>query len=129
MTTASWVSRKPGRCGGDACVRDTRIPIWGLVERRHNGQTDADILRSLPELTPGDLATAWEYAAAHAGEIERSLWENEVCMVEQVGRPVPAKLVQRGRQLGLSDEDIRNAFDPPLSPEALQVALAEIPEA
>lgn len=32
-TTASWISKKPGRCGGDACVRETRIPVWGLVER------------------------------------------------------------------------------------------------
>ena len=27
--TASWISKKPDRCGGDACVRDTRITVWG----------------------------------------------------------------------------------------------------
>ena len=123
MSTASWVSRKPGRCGGDACVRDTRVPVWGLVERRRNGQADSDILRSLPELTPDDLSAAWEYAAAHSGEIERSLWENETSMVEHDGRSVPAKLVQRGRQLGLSDDDIRNTFEPPLSQETLDASL------
>jgi uncharacterized protein (DUF433 family) len=129
MTTASWVSRKPGRCGGDACVRDTRIPVWGLIERRRHGLTDSDILRALPELTLEDLTAAWEYGAAHAEEIERSLWENEVCMVEHDGCNIPASLVQRGRQLGLSDDEIRNSFEPPLSHEALEVALTAIPEA
>ena len=129
MTTASWVSRKPGRCGGDACVRDTRVPVWGLIERRRSGQADADILRAMPELTPDDLAAAWEYASEHPDEIDRSLWENEACMVEHDGRDVPGKLVRRGRQLGLSDDDIRNAFEPPLSLEALTAVLAEAPEA
>src|SRR5690348_3160441 len=109
--TTSWISRKPGRCGGDACVRDTRIPVWGLVERRRHGQADADILRSLPDLTAEDLAAAWGYAAEHPDEIERSLWENEACMAEHDGWDVPPDLVRRGRQLGLSDDDIRNAFE------------------
>jgi uncharacterized protein (DUF433 family) len=122
-TTASWISKKPDRCGGDACIRDTRITVWGLVEWRRLGRSDADILRGLPNLTADDLATAWEYAAAHPDEIERALWENEVCMIEHDGRHVPVELVQRGRRLGLSDDDIRNAFDPPLSQEALHAAL------
>jgi len=25
--TASWISKKPDRGGGDACVRDTRVPV------------------------------------------------------------------------------------------------------
>jgi uncharacterized protein (DUF433 family) len=127
-TTASWISKKPGRCGGDACVRETRIPVWGLVERRQNGQADADILRSFPDLTPDDLTAAWTYAAAHPDEIERSIWQNEACMVAHDGRDVPPALVRRGRALGLSDEDIRNAFVPPLTQEALEAALAAIPE-
>jgi uncharacterized protein (DUF433 family) len=110
-------------------VRDTRIPVWGLIERRRNGQADADILRSLPELTRADLAAAWEYAAGHPDEIERSLWENEACMVQHDGRNVPSALVQRGRQLGLSDDDLRNAFEPPLSQDELNAALAQPPEA
>jgi hypothetical protein len=70
-----------------------------LVERRRLAQSDADILRDLPDLTAEDLAAAWEYAAAHPREIERALWENEACMVEHDGHNLPADLVQRGRQL------------------------------
>lgn len=121
--TASWISKRPGRCGGDACVRDTRITVWGLVESRRLGMGDGAILRAVEGLTPADLQAAWEYAAAHPREIERALWENEACMAQNDGRHIPAELVRRGRQLGLSDEEIRDAFEPPLSDETFQKAV------
>jgi uncharacterized protein (DUF433 family) len=75
-TIASWISREPDRCGGDACVRDTRITVWGLVEWRRLGLSDEAILQSIPGLTPADLETAWNYAAAHSEEIDNALREN-----------------------------------------------------
>jgi uncharacterized protein (DUF433 family) len=76
-TTASWISKKPDRCGGDACVRDTRITVWGLVAYRRLGMSDPDIVRAVQGLTPADLEAAWEYAAANAGEIDRAIRDNE----------------------------------------------------
>ncbi len=76
-TTASWVSKKPDRCGGDACVRDIRIPVWGLVRYRQLGATDEVILRAYPSLTSADLEVAFAYAAAHPEEIEAAIRENE----------------------------------------------------
>lgn len=122
--TASWISKKPDRCGGDACVRDTRFTVWGLVESRRQGLTDADILRNHPALTQADLDAAWDYYARNRREIEQALWLNEACMVEHDGRNVPAELLERGRRLGLSDDQIRDAFDPPLSREALDARTA-----
>jgi uncharacterized protein (DUF433 family) len=75
--TASWISKKPDRCGGDACVRDTRITVWGLAAYRRLGMSDAEILRAIQGLTPADLEAAWEYAAANAEEIDRDIRENE----------------------------------------------------
>ena len=75
-TAATWISKEPGRCGGDACVRDTRITVWGLVDWRRLGQSDADILQSIRGLTVADLAAAWEYAAAHPEEIEQAMRAN-----------------------------------------------------
>jgi uncharacterized protein (DUF433 family) len=75
--TASWISKKPDRCGGDACVRDTRITVWGLVNYRRLGMSDAEILRAVQGLTAADLEAAWEYAAANAEEIDRAIRENE----------------------------------------------------
>jgi uncharacterized protein (DUF433 family) len=76
-TTASWISKRPDRCGGDACIRDHRIPVWVLVNYRRLGASDAEILRAYPSLTPADLEAAWEYAAANAEEIDTAIRENE----------------------------------------------------
>jgi uncharacterized protein (DUF433 family) len=76
-TTASWVSKRPDRCGGDACVRDTRIPVWVLLGYRRLGSSDTEILGFYPSLNPADLEAAWEYAAANAEEIDRAIRENE----------------------------------------------------
>ena len=76
-TTASWVSKKPERCGGDACIRDTRITVWGLVSYRRLGLPDAEILAAVQGLTPDDLQAAWEYAAGNPAEIDRAIQENE----------------------------------------------------
>ena len=40
-TTASWISKRLDRSGGDACVRETRIPVWILVQCRRLGKNDA----------------------------------------------------------------------------------------
>jgi uncharacterized protein (DUF433 family) len=76
-TTTDRVTKTPGICGGDACIRGHRIPVWGLVNSRRLGADDADILRAYPVLTAIDLEAAWEYAAAHPQEIDRAIHENE----------------------------------------------------
>ena len=76
-TTSSWVSKKPDRCGGDACVRDSRIPVWVLVNYRRLGASDPEILQAYPTLTPSDLEVAFEYAAGHREEIDQAIRENE----------------------------------------------------
>jgi len=75
--TASWISKQPDRCGGDACVRYTRIPVWVLANYRRLGTPDAEILEAYPSLGPGDLETAWVYAAANALEIDQAIRANE----------------------------------------------------
>ena len=75
--TASWTSKKPDRCGGDACVRDTRITVWGLVAYRRLGLTDGEIAQAVQGLTAADLEVAWEYAAQNAAEIEEAIRANE----------------------------------------------------
>jgi uncharacterized protein (DUF433 family) len=71
------ISKTPDRCGGDACIRDTRIPVWVLVNFRRLGGSEGELLRAYPSLTPTDLEAAWEYATANAEEIERAIRENE----------------------------------------------------
>jgi uncharacterized protein (DUF433 family) len=75
--TVSWISKRPNYCGGDACVRDTRVPVWVLVNYSRLGAADAEILGDYPSLTPADLEAAWEYAKANPAEIDRAIRENE----------------------------------------------------
>lgn len=64
-------------CDGAACITNTRIPVWVLVEARRLGYSDADLLRSYPTITATDLVNAWKYAQAHSQEIEAAIKQNE----------------------------------------------------
>ena len=73
----SWVQKTPGVCGGRACVRNTRITVWGLVNARQLGAKDDQLLDDIVGLTPDDLRAAWEYYQQHPGEIDEDIRENE----------------------------------------------------
>ena len=65
------IKQTPSICGGDACIRDTCIPVWTLVSFRHQGATDADLLENYPSLIQSDLDTAWKYYQNHKKEIDQ----------------------------------------------------------
>ena len=76
-TTTSWISKRADRCGGEACIRDTRITVWGLVALRRQGASDEEIIEATGGLTPSDLEAAWDYEAANRGEIDQAIRDNE----------------------------------------------------
>jgi uncharacterized protein (DUF433 family) len=76
-TALNRITKNPEICGGDACLRGHRIPVWVLVNYRRLGGSTDDILRAYPSLSRLDLEDAWEYAATHAEEIDCAIRENE----------------------------------------------------
>ena len=40
------VQKTPGVCGGHACIRNTRIPVWVLVSLRQQGANDRELLEN-----------------------------------------------------------------------------------
>jgi uncharacterized protein (DUF433 family) len=76
-TATDRITKTPNVCGGDACIRGHRIPVWILVGYRRLGKSDADLLVDYPSLTAADLEAAWEYAAANPDEIDRAIKDNE----------------------------------------------------
>jgi uncharacterized protein (DUF433 family) len=76
------IGKTPGVCGGSACIAGTRITVWGLVEARRLGYSEADLLTSYPSVSATDLANAWAYAEAFAEEIETEIRENDAVMSE-----------------------------------------------
>ena len=63
--------------GGDACIRQTRIPVWLLVSLRRQGASEASLLEDYPGLTDADLTYAWHYASTHQAEIEAATQRQE----------------------------------------------------
>jgi uncharacterized protein (DUF433 family) len=95
------------------------------VEERQLGLSDEQIRTTFEApLTQADLDAAWEYYEGNRHEIAQNLWENTVCMIEHAGN-VPAWLLVRGRQLGFTDEQIREAFYPPLAQAVLDATWTE----
>lgn len=71
------IESNPKVCGGAACVRQTRIPVWVLENARRQSVSEADLLLNYPSLTAKDLANAWDYVGLHTEEIEKDIAENE----------------------------------------------------
>src|ERR1041384_12105 len=63
------IESRPGVCGGVPVIVRTRIPVWLLEQARHEGASEADLLRSYPSLRAEDLANAWAYVRSHREEI------------------------------------------------------------
>lgn len=74
---ASWIQKTPGVCGGEACIRRTRISVWLLVESRQLGISDQRLLSDYPHLTQADLDAAWRYYEQHREEIHEVIRKNQ----------------------------------------------------
>ncbi len=119
------IRKTPNVCGGQACIRQTRIAVWMLVMDRKLGMTDAQVLSSFPTLTQADLDTAWDYYRANPVEIEQAIWFNDTAANVPDGVRPPVWVIVSGRLLGLPDDEIREAFEPPLAQADLDAAWAE----
>lgn len=73
----SWVQKTPGVCEGDACIRNTRITVWGLVLTRNLGASESRILENIVGLTPEDLDVGWDYYRYNPAEIDEAIRLNE----------------------------------------------------
>lgn len=71
------ITKTPGICSGDACIAGTRIPVWGLIESRRLGISEAQLLDDYPHISAADLVNAWAYADAHSEEIEEAIRKNQ----------------------------------------------------
>ena len=57
------ISVDPNVCFGKPCVRGTRIWIALILDNLADGVSEADLLRSYPQLKPEDVRAALAYAA------------------------------------------------------------------
>jgi uncharacterized protein (DUF433 family) len=74
----SLIQKTPDVCGGDACIRNSRIMVWLLVAMMRDGMAEEQILYNYPGLTTDDLAAAWEYYKHNRQEIDEAIANQEV---------------------------------------------------
>jgi uncharacterized protein (DUF433 family) len=125
LLIAGRVEKTPGVCGGNARVAGHRIPVWLLVLKKKMGRSDADILADYPTLTADDLAACWAYYQKEPLEIEQLIWLNDTAGNVPPGTPAPAAVIIAGKLLGLSDVQVMEGFDEPLTPADLSAAWRE----
>jgi uncharacterized protein (DUF433 family) len=71
------IESRPNVSGGEPCVVRTRVPVWVLVNARHLGTSEADLLHAYPTLRAEDLANAWAYYRVFTDEIDAQIVQNE----------------------------------------------------
>ena len=71
------IHKTAGVMGGEACIRDTRIPVWLLVSYSRLGLSESQLLDSYPTLTATDLVNAWGYNTANSDEIDRAIEQHD----------------------------------------------------
>jgi uncharacterized protein (DUF433 family) len=71
------INKTPNVVGGNARIRNTRIPVWSLVQSHEMGASELEILEAHPELTQTDLENAWVYAETFPDEIANAIAANE----------------------------------------------------
>lgn len=78
-TSEALIQKTPNVMGGEACIRRTRIAVWGLVSMKRLGFTDQQLVHEdYPgQLTQEDLDAAWAYYATHPVEIDEAIRRNE----------------------------------------------------
>jgi uncharacterized protein (DUF433 family) len=66
------ISINPGVCGGQPCIKGTRIHISVILDALAEGLTPDQILDHYPSLQPDDVRAAVAYAAELARE---NIWK------------------------------------------------------
>ncbi len=57
------ISVSPEICGGEPCIRGTRIPVWVILSHLAAGEDYEKVLKNFPNITREDILAAIEYAS------------------------------------------------------------------
>ncbi|MGD0345469.1 MAG: DUF433 domain-containing protein [Terracidiphilus sp.] len=60
----------PGKRSGKACIRDTRITVYDVLDYLAAGMTEGQILAGFPDLTETDIRACLAYAADAERRVE-----------------------------------------------------------
>ena len=78
MNWQDKITKEPKIMSGRPVIKGTRITVEFVLELRHSGWTETDILQSYPHLTLDGIKACVRYADAH-GIIAFADWDHELC--------------------------------------------------
>lgn len=64
------IASDPNVCGGEPCIKGTRIPVHVILSHLAAGDNHQTILENFPRLTKEDIKACLEYASYLATEKE-----------------------------------------------------------
>ena len=64
--------------GAAACVGDSRIPVWTLVQLKKLGRSETQLLGDFPSLVQADLDAVWNYYRENPAEIDQPIAAEEM---------------------------------------------------
>jgi uncharacterized protein (DUF433 family) len=70
------ITARPEQLGGTPCIRGLRIPVATVVGLVAQGMSTEQILDEYPDLEPGDVQQALQYAAVAVQERQLPLVES-----------------------------------------------------
>ncbi len=62
------ISIDPKVCHGEACIKETRIPVHQIIRMLANGDTIEELLEEYPSFEREDILACLDYAATLAEE-------------------------------------------------------------
>ncbi len=94
---ASHIEKKPGVCGGKACVSGTRIRVQDIyVWHELQGQSPDEIASRFPQLSLADIHAALAYYWDNPGEIDQEMARADE-LLERMRRAAPSPLEEKLR--------------------------------
>jgi uncharacterized protein (DUF433 family) len=93
----SHIEKKPGVCGGKACVAGTRIRVQDIyVWHELQGQSPDEIVSRFPQLSLADVHAALAYYWDNRGEIQQERTRAE-SLLAQMRQSTPSPLEEKLR--------------------------------
>jgi predicted nuclease of predicted toxin-antitoxin system/uncharacterized protein (DUF433 family) len=74
MSTISEITIDPTRRSGKPCIRDTRIPVYDVLEYLASGMSESEIIADFPELTAADIRNCLVFAADRERRLVGAAW-------------------------------------------------------
>src|SRR5436305_3190193 len=100
IVSMNHIEKKPGVCGGKACVAGTRIRVQDIyVWHELKGQSPDEIVTNFPQLTLADVHAALAYYWDHNQEIQHEIAQAE-SLLQQMNQASPSP---RQEKLGGTD--------------------------